>query len=100
MKDEKWKMKLCVPTLFIERALNGEAAALDDMSVDHGCLRVFVVEEFLNGSDIITVLKKLRGEGMSKGVGSDGLVEAHREGGLTNGFLQYSSIKMVAFCPF
>ena len=38
------------------------------MGVDHGRFDVLVPEQFLNGSDIIAVLKHMRGKRMTKGV--------------------------------
>ena len=40
----------------VEGGFDGEAAALEDVGVDHGSLDVFVAEEFLDGADIIACL--------------------------------------------
>ena len=40
---------------------------MQDMGVDHGSFEVLVPEQFLNGSDIIAVLKQMRGKRMTKG---------------------------------
>ena len=42
--------------LGVEGGLNSEAAALEDVGVDHGGFHVFVAEQFLDGTDIVTCL--------------------------------------------
>jgi hypothetical protein len=36
---------------------------LEDVGVDHGGFYVFVSEEFLNGADVVAILKEMGGEG-------------------------------------
>jgi len=40
----------------VERAAHGEAAAVEDVSVDHGRPYVGMAEKFLNSSDVVTGL--------------------------------------------
>ena len=56
---------------------------MEDVSVDHGGLYVFVSEEFLDGADtcpepqvlgIVITLQEMGGEGMKKGVRRDAFV--------------------------
>ena len=50
------------------------------MGVDHGGGKIGVAEQLLNGADVGAALEQVRGEGMAKGVGADGL----RQTGTTN----------------
>ena len=42
--------------LRIEGGFDGEAAALKDMSVDHGGFDILMAEEFLDGADVVASL--------------------------------------------
>jgi hypothetical protein len=39
-----------------------------DAGIDHGGFYILVTEKFLNGADIVVVLQKVGGEGMTKSV--------------------------------
>lgn len=41
----------------IKRAFNGACATLQYVSVDHGGFDILVAEEFLDGSDVVTILQ-------------------------------------------
>ena len=54
---EKKKLAECSrKRLAVEGGFDGEAAALEDVGVDHGGFYVFVSEEFLYGADVVAVL--------------------------------------------
>jgi len=38
----------------IERGFDAAATFFEDMGIYHGCVEVFVAEEFLDGTDIVT----------------------------------------------
>lgn len=40
----------------VEGGFDGEAAALENVGVDHGGFYVFVSEEFLHGANVVAVL--------------------------------------------
>ena len=61
--------------LLIQGAADGEATSIEDVGVDHGCLDVFVAEEFLDCPDVITGLEQVGGEGMTEGMTSDVFVD-------------------------
>ncbi len=71
----------------IQRAFDRQSAALEDMGVDHGGANVLVAEQFLNGADIVTTLKQMRGKGMPKGVAGDTLLDPRFGGGFLDGAL-------------
>ncbi len=52
----------------IDRTANFSATPIQYMGVDHGGFHVFVTEQFLNGSDIIGILKHRCGERVTEGV--------------------------------
>ncbi len=58
------------------------------MGVDHGGFYVFVSEEFLYGTNIVSILQEMGGERMAKGVGCYAFVYVGKFCGCTNGFLQ------------
>ena len=54
---EKKKLAKCSrKRLAVEGGFDGEAAALEDVGVDHGGFYVFVSEELLHGADVVAVL--------------------------------------------
>lgn len=42
----------------VQWAADGEAAALQDVGVDHGCFDVFMAQELLNGADVVEGAKR------------------------------------------
>lgn len=46
----------------IRRASNSSTSLIEDVSVNHGCLDVFMSQEFLNSADVITVFEQMGGE--------------------------------------
>jgi len=80
----------------IQRGFDRQPAALEDVGVDHGGLDVLVSEEFLHGADVVSVLQKVGGETVAKGVGFDLFVVARKFCGFTDGFLQDGFIEMMA----
>ena len=48
------------------------------MRVDLRCADVFVTQQFLHGANIIPVLQKMRGEGVTKGVRTDRLANLRK----------------------
>lgn len=66
------------------------------MGVDHGGFDVFVSEEFLHGADVVVGLQEVGGEGVPKGVATDGLGDSGEPGGGANGFLQAAFVGVVA----
>jgi len=43
-------------------------AFVQDMGVDHRCANVFMAKKFLDGADIITSIKQMRGKRVAEGV--------------------------------
>jgi hypothetical protein len=52
----------------VEGALDGEAASVQDVGVDHGGADVAVAEELLDGADVVAAFEEMGGEGVAKGV--------------------------------
>lgn len=52
----------------IERTPHCQSALGEDMSIDHRRFPVLVAEEFLDGSDIISLFQESGSEGVSKGM--------------------------------
>jgi len=92
----------------IQRAADGEAAALEDVGVDHGGLYIFVAEEFLDRPDVIADFKQVSGKRVSERMtpeenlhfvfGKDnrqrrGLLGAHQVNALINLLLQDVAVK-------
>jgi hypothetical protein len=64
-----------------------QPAAIEYMRVNHGCLHIFVPEEFLDGPDVIALLQQMPGKTVSEGVTTDAFVEPHRTPCLAHGLL-------------
>ena len=79
----------------VEGGFDGEAAALEDVGVDHGGFYILVSKQFLNGSYIVSVLEKMSGEGMSEGVRGNMLVDLRKAGGFFDGFLYGGFVEVV-----
>ena len=56
----------------IDRTSNSSATPIPYMGVDHGGFHVFVTEQFLNGSDIIAILKHMCGLRVTDGLATGG----------------------------
>ncbi len=52
----------------IDRTSNSSAAPIQYMGVDHDGFHIFVTEQFLNGSDILAILKHMCGIRLTEGV--------------------------------
>src|ERR1700726_1391297 len=50
----------------IQRTSHTQPRLIQDVGIDHGGRYVLVPEKFLNGANIIAVLKQMRREGMTK----------------------------------
>jgi len=60
----------------VERTADRQAAAIQNVGIDHGGLDILVAEEFLNGSDIVPGFEQVRGKAMPECVTTRGLGEA------------------------
>ncbi len=56
---------------FIQRALNGHAALAYHMGINHGRTDICMTEQFLYGSNIITVFKQMGGKAVAECVAGD-----------------------------
>ena len=80
----------------IQRAFDGQAAALEDVGVDHGGADVLVAEQFLDGANIVAILEQMGGKGMAKGMATDALLDARFLGGFLDGALKSRFVHVVA----
>ena len=55
--------------LAVEWTFDGHSAALEDMCVDHGGFNILMPEQFLDGADVVSILKEMRCKGVTKGMG-------------------------------
>ena len=49
----------------VERAAHAEAAAVQDVRVDHGRADVLVAQQLLDGPDVVPGLEQVRGEAVA-----------------------------------
>ena len=54
----------------VQGTVDAFASLVQDMRVDHGRANVLVAKQFLNGTDVVTGLKQMSGEGMPQGISS------------------------------
>lgn len=55
-----------LPVECIQWAAYALAAAVEDVGVDHRRLHVAVAEQFLDSTDIVTILQEVSGEGVAE----------------------------------
>lgn len=80
----------------IQRATHGQAAALEDVGVDHGGAHVLVAEEFLHRTDVVAVFQEMGSEGVAEGVAGNALANPGLLGGLPDCSLQVALVQMMA----
>lgn len=68
--------------LSVEWAAHAQARFGHDVRVDHGCLDIFVAEQFLHGANVVAVLQQVRRERVPQGVAGDSLADPRHVGGL------------------
>ena len=61
--------------LAVERTPNASAAAIKDMCIDNCCPHVLMTEQFLNSSNVVTVLEQMGGKAMTEGVATATFLE-------------------------
>jgi hypothetical protein len=91
-KGRKWGR---ISGLKIQRTMNAEPAAIEDMGVDHGCFDIGMAEEFLDGADIVAGFEQVGGEGVTEGVATDGLGYAGNAGRPADFLLQAGYIRVM-----
>ena len=64
--NRKWGKGLCLSV--VQGGFDRQAAALQDMGVDHGGADIFVTKQFLHGTDIIPILEQVGGKGVPEGM--------------------------------
>lgn len=94
-----WRLGIGDWDLGVEGGFDSQAAALEDVGVDHGGADVFMAEQFLNGSYVVAVLKEVGGEGVAEGVGADSFLDFGFFGGLFEGALQAGGVQVVTAFP-
>ena len=80
----------------IQRAAHGQAAAIEDVSVDHGRLDVFVTQQFLDGADVVVIFQQMRGKGVAEGMGRDPFGDASLLGSFLDAFLHSILVEVMA----
>lgn len=80
----------------VERTADGQAAALQDMGVDHRRPDVFVPQQFLDCSDVIMVFQQVGREAMAEGVARHALFKSSGACCGAHRFLQIALVKMMA----
>ena len=87
----------------IQRAPDSEAAAVEDVGVDHGGFDIAVAEKVLNCAyvthrvaSLIAVFEQVGGEGMAEGMAADVLGDAGEAGGGFDGSLESGGVGVVA----
>src|SRR3989304_7358028 len=88
----------CFPLrgLTIQRTLDSQSPALEDMSVYHGGFHVFVSEQFLDSANVIAVFEEMSGKGMAKSMRGGELVDFCGASGLFDSPLKGCLVQMVA----
>jgi hypothetical protein len=91
-KSSKWGR---IFRLKVQRAMNPETAAVEDVGVNHGRFNIGMAEEFLDGADVVAGFEQVGGEGVAEGVAADGLGDAGGAGCAADFLLQAGSIRVM-----
>jgi len=81
--------------LSVEGRFYCQPATLENVGVDHGGFDVFMPEEFLNGSYIVSALEEVGCEGVAEGVRCDAFGDACDLLGFANGALEVGFVNVV-----
>ena len=84
--------------LSVEGRFYCQPAALENVGVDHGGFDVFMPEEFLNGSYIVSALEEVGCEGVAESVRGDALANIGDLLGFANGTLECGFVNVVTGC--
>ncbi len=76
-------------------ASSGQSATIEDMGVDHSRTDILVAKEFLNGTYIISILKKMGSKAMAKGMRADGLIHTGSTRRLANCLLYIAGMSVM-----
>jgi hypothetical protein len=79
----------------IEGTDDTATTAIEYMGINHCGFDIFVTEEFLDGADVVAVLQKMGGEGVTEGVTTDALGDFGGANGLVEGFLDTAGMEGV-----
>src|SRR3972149_5622779 len=79
----------------VEGTPDGQAAALENMRVDHRRLKIFVTEQILHGPDIVAAFEQVGSETMAEGVATDAFADVRLEGGAGDRFLEAAGAGMM-----
>lgn len=82
--------------LRVQRAADGQAAAVEDVRIDHGGLHVAMAEQVLHCANVVAVFQQVGGEGVAQGVGGDVLGQVGEIGGPLDGLAQTAGRNVVA----
>ena len=67
------------------RAVDGQGAAVEYVSVNHGRADVTVTKKLLDGSDVVAIFQEVGGEGVPEGMAAGGFGDAGFLDGLPDG---------------
>jgi hypothetical protein len=82
--------------LAIQGTADGQATALENVSVDHGSFDAFVAQQFLDSANIVTGFEQVGSEAVAQGVRSDRLDQAHPPGRLPDRCAQAAFVQVMA----
>ena len=81
--------------LHVKRATDRQAAAVEDVGIDHRRFDIFVAEQFLHCSDVVAGFKQVGRKGMPERVRPDRFGKTRTSGGNGDDFLQTTVTGMV-----
>ena len=92
----EFQAELRVAPKTVRRAANPLPATVQHMRVNHRRLHVHMPQQVLHRADVIALLKQVRGEGMTKGVGRGPFRDARPQHRLPDRPLHHRFVKMMA----
>ena len=85
-------------TEIVQGTRHALAALLKERGVKHGCGKILVPEQVLNGADVGAALEQVRGKGVAKGMGADGLRQTGTADRDLDGVVDDAGINMMTAC--
>src|SRR5712671_4611421 len=81
--------------LSVQRTLHPKARLIEHMGIDHGRRHILMPQEFLNSSDVVSILEQMGREGMAKSVARRRLLNTRSDHGLLYRQLQRALVDVV-----
>ena len=81
--------------MFVQWTANSSSAFVQNMGINHGGADIFVAQQFLHRSDIISICKQMGGEAVAKRMAGDGFIDPGHLRSFLDRFIQTALMNMM-----